>query len=296
MEQLMSYNKKHNKIKNTGILFELLTRQITVDVLNNEKNSSAIKILKEFFNANTELGKENQLYKVLIEKKYKSATHSEILIEAVIKSRRKLSNRRLRNEKYNLIKEIKTVFNPKDFFNTKLPNYKVLASIYNIFEGESARNDYGPVVQTDSKVVVMENITHQTSSDIKKSKNKPFSSYKSQEEDIRLLTYQLLVDKFNKKYISLNESQRNLLREYINNLSNTNSLREFIDAEVIKIRNVLSKHLNKVNDKITKIKLTEAINHTETATGGTHVKDSHVVSLMRYYELVKELENVHEDK
>ena len=87
-----------------------------------------------------------------------------------------------------------------------------------------------------------------------------------------------------------------MLREYINNLSNTNSLREFIDAEVIKIRNVLSKHLNKVNDKITKIKLTEAINHTETATGGTHVKDSHVVSLMRYYELVKELENVHEDK
>ena len=67
MEQLMSYNKKHNKIKNTGILFELLTRQITVDILNNKKNSSAIKILKKFFNENTELGKENQLYKVLVE-------------------------------------------------------------------------------------------------------------------------------------------------------------------------------------------------------------------------------------
>jgi len=292
----MSYNKKHNKIKNTGILFELLTRQITVDVLNNEKNSSAIKILKEFFNANTELGKENHLYKVLIEKKYKSIKHSEILIEAVIKNRRKLSNRRLRNEKYNLIKEIKSVFDAKDFFNTKLPNYKILASIYNIFEGESSRKNYGPVVETDSKVVVMENITHQTSSDIKKSKNRSVNSYKSQEEDIRLLTYQLLVDKFNEKYSNLNESQRNLLREYINNLSNTNSLREFIDAEVMKIRKVLSKHLNTVDDKITKIKLTEAINHTETATGGTHVRDSHVVSLMRYYELVKELENVHTRK
>ena len=52
----------------------------------------------------------------------------------------------------------------------------------------------------------------------------------SQEKDLRLLTYQLLVDKFNKKYSNLNESQRNLLREYINNLSNTNSLREFIDT------------------------------------------------------------------
>jgi hypothetical protein len=296
MEQLMSYNKKHNKIKNTGILFELLTRQITVDILNNKKNSSAINILKKFFNENTELGKENQLYKVLVEKRYKNLQHAEILIEAVIKNRRKLSNHRLRNEKYNLIKEIKTVYDAKDFFNTKIPNYKVLASIYNLFEGESSREDFGPVIETDSKVVVMENITNEISSGVKKSKNKTLNSYNTQEEDIRLLTYQLLVDKFNKKYSTLNESQKNLLREYINNLSNTNSLREFIDAEVIKIRTVLSRHLTKVTDKITKIKLTEAISHSETATGGTHVKDSHVVSLMRYYELVKELENVHKNK
>ena len=292
----MSYNKKHNKIKNTGILFELLTRQITVDVLNNEKDSSSIKILKEFFNANTELGKENELYKILTEKKYKSAKHSEILIEAVIKNRRKLSNRRLRNEKYNLIKEIKRSYDTKDFFNTKLPNYKVLASIYNIFEGESARESYGPVIETDSKVVVMENITNQSSNKSKNLSEKSYKSYETQEEDIRLLTYQLLVDKFNKKYSNLSESQRNLLREYINNLSNTNSLREFIDAEVMKVRKVLSNHLNRVDDKITKIKLTEAIAHTDTATSGKRVKDSHVVSLMRYYELVKELENVHENK
>ena len=142
----------------------------------------------------------------------------------------------------------------------------------------------------------MENITNEISSGVKKSKNKTLNSYNTQEEDIRLLTYQLLVDKFNKKYSTLNESQKNLLREYINNLSNTNSLREFIDAEVIKIRKLLSRHLTKVTDKITKIKLTEAISHSETATGGTHVKDSHVVSLMRYYELVKELENVHKNK
>ena len=197
----MSYNKKHNKIKNTGILFELLTRQITVDVLNNEKNSSSIKILKEFFNTNTELGKENELYKILTEKKYKSAKHSEILIEAVIKNRRKLSNRRLRNEKYNLIKEIKRNYDTKDFFNTKLPNYKVLASIYNIFEGESVREGYGPVIETDSKVVVMENITNQSSNKSKNLSEKSYKSYETQEEDIRLLTYQLLVDKFNKKVI-----------------------------------------------------------------------------------------------
>ena len=106
----MSYNKKHSKIKNTGILFELLTRQITVDVLNNETDSSSIKILKEYFNSKTELGKENELYKILLEQKYKNLKHAEILVEAVIKNRRKLSNRRLKNEKYNLIKVILNLF------------------------------------------------------------------------------------------------------------------------------------------------------------------------------------------
>ena len=103
----MSSNKKHSKIKNTGILFELLTRQITVDVLNSSKESSAIKILKEFLNPKTELGKEYELYKILLEKKYGKSEQANILIEAVTKNRRKLSNRRLKNEKYNLIKTIK---------------------------------------------------------------------------------------------------------------------------------------------------------------------------------------------
>ena len=287
----MSSNKKHSKIKNTGILFELLTRQITVDVLNSSNESSAIKILKEFFNPKTELGKEYELYKILLEKKYGKSEQANILIEAVTKNRRRLSNRRLKNEKYNLIKTIKENYSVVDFFNTKIPNYKVLASIYNVFEMESSKETITPVEETDSKVTIIENVCTEQ-------KNKPTkkSLVESQEKDLRLLTYQLLVDKFNKKYSNLNESQRNLLREYINNLSNTNSLREFIDTEVIKVKRILKSHLNKVNDKITKIKLSEAITHTENSTTGKFVRDSHVVSLMRYYELIKELDNVHKIK
>jgi hypothetical protein len=133
----MSYTKKHSKIKNTAILFELLTRQITVDVLNSKENTSAVKILKEFFNPKTQLGKEYELYKVLVEKKYKTSEQASILLEAVIKSRRKLSNRSLKNEKYNLIKTIKETYDINEFFKSRIPNYKVLASIYNVFEGES---------------------------------------------------------------------------------------------------------------------------------------------------------------
>jgi|TARA_R100000322_G_scaffold32971_1_gene21176 hypothetical protein len=291
----MSSQKKHNKIKNTGILFELLTRQIAVDVMNDSKNSPAIKIIKEFFNEKTTLGREKELYSILIEKKYKTAEQANILLEAVIKNRRKLSNRRLKNEKYNLIKRIKENYSVNDFFNSRIPNYKVLASIYNVFELESSKEKIGPIEETDSKISIVENICGQSIKQSKKSKDL-VESYQSQEQDVRLLTYQLLVDKFNKKYSNLNESQKNLLREYINNLSNTNSLREFIDTEVIKVQKALKSHLRIVDDKITKIKLAEAIEHTSTAIGGKLVKDSHVVSLMRYYELIKELDNVHEDK
>ena len=291
----MNYNKKHSKIKNTGILFELLTRQITVDVLNGTENSMAVEILKGSFKPNTELGKEYELYKILIEKTYKTNEQANILLSAVIRNRRKLSNRKLRNEKYNLIKSVKECYNAADFFNTRIPGYKLLASIYNVFEGECLKEKISPVEETDSKVTIIENIIKVRRS--KKIKDGVQENLNKQDKDLRLLTYQLLVDKFNKKYSTLNKNQRNLLKEYINNLSNTNSLREFMDAEVIKIKKILKSHLRKVDDKITQIKLTEAISHTETATkGGIRVKDSNVVSLMRYYELVGELDNVHKNK
>ena len=284
----MSY-VKHNKIKNTGILYELLSRQITVDVINDEKNSKSVKLFKEFFNKNTELGKEYELYSVLLNKKYKNLTHASQLMEAVVKSRRKLSNRRLNNEKYNLIKTIKENYDIKEFFNTRIPNFKVLASVYRVFQTEVGKEDFGPVQKTDSSITITEHITQSKQSRVKKQN---ISEYSEQDKDLRLLSYQLLVDKFNKKYKTLNENQRNLLKQYINNVSNTNSLKEFIDTEVVKIKRALKTLLPKVNDNITKIKLSEAISYTDDAVKGKVVKDKHVVALMRYYELIKEIKSV----
>jgi len=284
----MSY-VKHNKIKNTGILYELLSRQITVDVINDKKNAKSVKLFKEFFNNKTELGKEYELYSILLNKKYKNLAHASQLLEAVVKSRRKLSNRRLANEKFNLIKSIKENYDIKEFFNTRIPNFKVLASVYRVFQTETGKEDFGPLVKTDSSITITEHITQTKQTRVKK---QVMSEYSSQEKDLRLLSYQLLVDKFNKKYKSLNENQKNLLKQYINNVSNTNSLKEFIDSEVIKVKRALKTLLPKVNDKITKIKLSEAINYTDEATKGKVVKDKHVVALMRYYELIKEIKNV----
>tara|TARA_B100000519_G_scaffold97689_1_gene84990 strand:- start:277 stop:1152 length:876 start_codon:yes stop_codon:yes gene_type:complete len=290
----MSLYVKHNKIKNTAILYELLSRQITVDVLNDSENPKSVKLFKEFFNKNTEMGKEYELYSILLEKKYKNDSHASQLVEAVVKSRRKLSNRRLNNEKYNLIKTIKENYDIKEFFNTRLPNFKVMASIYKLFGTETGKEDFGPVQKTDSVITITEHIIQ---SSITRDKNSIMvEEFKEQEKDLRLLSYQLLVDKFNSKYKSLNESQKDLLKRYINNVSNTNSLKEFVDNEVVKIKKALKTLLPKVNDDITKIKLTEAISHTDTAVKGSVVKDKHVVALMRYYELIKELKNVQEQK
>ena len=286
----MSLNVKHNKIKNTAILYELLSRQITADVMNDSNKPKSVKIFKEFFNKNTELGKEYALYQVLLEKKYKNDSHAATLVEAVIKSRRKLSNRRLNNEKYNLIKTIKENYDIKEFFNTRLPNFKIMASVYKLFGTETGKEDFGPVQRTNSVITITEHII-QTATKQGKT-NKVVKEFKEQGKDLRLLSYQLLVDKFNSKYKTLNENQKNLLKEYINNVSNTNSLKGFIDSEVVKIKKALKSLLPKVNDKITKIKLSEAIDYTDSATKGKVVQDKHVVALMRYYELIKEIKNV----
>ena len=285
----MARKLKHSKIKNTSILFEVLTRQITADVLAG-KDTKTVGMVKKFFNENTELGKELQLYRILSEKTYDSTEKAKQLLETVVKSRQRLSNSKLRSEKYNLIKEIKENYNVSDFFNVRIPNYKILASIYNIFQAESTTDTFDVEDVVNSKFTVLESISGKKTT----SKKENFlKEYREKDKDLRLLAYQILVDKFNSKYKSLNESQKGLLKNYINNISNTNSLREFVDREVIKTKKELNKHLPKVSDKITKIKLSEAINQINTISKGKVVTEKQVLNLMRYYELVKEIKNVH---
>ena len=287
----MARKLKHSKIKNTGILFELLTRQITADVLGG-KSTKSVGILKKYFNENTELGKELELYKLLSEKNYTSEVKANDLLNVVIKQRQKLSNSNLRREKYNLISSIKENYNVDDFFNGRIPNYRLMASIYNVFQSETTNEKFKANHIVNSKFTVLEHITHKKI-DEREIKAKVLKEYNKEDKDLRLLAYQILVDKFNKKYKTLDESQKKLLKNYTNNISNTNSLREYVDIEVVKIKKELKTHLPKVNDKITNIKLTESINQIGNLTKGKVVNEKQVLTLMRYYELIKEIKNVH---
>ena len=284
----MSQKIKHSKIKNTGLLYEILTRQVTADILDG-RESKSVNLLRKYFNEETALGKEKELYDILLTNSYKDERRAEKLIEAVVKTRQRISNQDLKKEKYNLIKEISETFSAKDFFNTRVSNYKTLASIYKFFLTETTRIDFSPKEIIDTKYSILESIT--STRRIKKP-SKVSETLRKEERDTQLLSYEILVDKFNKKYTNLSESQKSLLREYINNISNSNSFGEFINEEITKVVNELKPLLRKVNDKVVKIKLTEAINQAKNFTTKSVVKDNQVITLMRYYELIKEVNDV----
>ena len=288
VEEFMSQKIKHSKIKNTGLLYEILTRQVTADILDG-RESKSVNLLRKYFNEETALGKEKELYDILLTNSYKDERRAEKLLEAVVKTRQRISNQDLKKEKYNLIKEISETFSAKDFFNTRVSNYKTLASIYKFFLTETTRIDFSPKEIIDTKYSILESIT--STRRIKKP-SKVSETLRKEERDTQLLSYEILVDKFNKKYTNLSESQKSLLREYINNISNSNSFGEFINEEITKVVNELKPLLRKVNDKVVKIKLTEAINQAKNFTTKSFVRDNQVITLMRYYELIKEVNDV----
>ena len=285
----MSKKLRHTKIKNTGVLFEVLTRQVTADIIDG-KESKAVSLIKKHFNKNSTLGKELELYNILTTESYKSRSKAERLIDVVIKTRQRISNKILRSEKYNLIKAIKENYDVKALFSTKMPNYKKLASIYKLFLYETTGEDINPTEVVDSREYVVESLIVERSKP--EAKSELLREYNSEDKDVKLLAYTLMVEKFNEKYSKLSQSQKNVLRKYINNVSNTNSLTEFIDGEIINIKATLKKLLPTVNDDITSIKLREVTEQVGKLAGCNEATENTVVTLMRYYELIKELENV----
>ena len=276
---------KHNKIRNTGLLYEFLLRQITLDVLNSDKVSNAVKIIKKRFNENTELGKELALYNILSTRKFKDDKKAEYFINEVVKARHKLNNSVLKRERYNLIKEIKETYDLIKFLSSKVQSYKLYASAYKLFEYITI----SPEQKTESFFNLVEHVT--TNNDnIKLSEN--VVTHLPNDEDLRILTYQTLLEKFNSKYSKLNLSQKNLLRAYINNVSGTSSLKEYIEKEIPKVKKGLITYSKNLKDKVVKIKLKESINSINKfckLTESNNVKDTSVVQMMRYYELLKEL-------
>lgn len=275
---------KHSKFKNTGMLFELLARQITSDIIS-ANESVATTILKKFFNKNSELLKEYGLYKTLCEERFTSDSKAYMLIEAVIKARKKLNKSKLKEEKYQLIKAINDNFNINEFFQTKVQNYKLLASVYKIFEFNELDN---PTEITRSKITIIENMVSETKGKL----NEDVSMMVSEPKEIRLLTYKILVEKFNTKYEELSTEQKNILRQYMGNVSNTNNFKEYMKEEAARIKAVLTKKTKLIKDTSLKIKLTEVIGLLDQYKDLKTIDENHISSLLRYYTLINDISGV----
>ena len=280
---------KHSKFKNTGFLFELLTRQITLEILNGQDEKSK-SIIKEFYGNGTELSKELRLFNLLINEKYNTESKAEKFIDAILEAHTKLNQTKLSREKYNLVKTIKENFDIDNFLSSPVTNYKILASIHKLFEAKKL--DVLDVKDVfDSKLTLVEHISNSPISQ-KAKEDRLVEEFRKQEKDLRLLTYKILVENFNKKYTNLNDDQKSLLREYINNVTNTSKFTEYYSNQLIKTITELHSLYKGMDDKITKIKLRETINVLKKQKIGKKITAEQVSALMMSYELVKEIQKV----
>jgi hypothetical protein len=285
-------NIKHSKFKNTGFLFELLVRQITSEMLSGKQSSKAEKILKEFFNSKKELSKELKLYQYLINETYNSEAKAEKFVDTVCEARKRLDESKLTKEKYNLIKQIKEAYNIDEFVKSPISNYKNLASIYKVFEAVITTESFEPKDIVNSKFTIVENMINSSiENKDKKINDRVLVEYRKQDDEVRMLSYKLLVENFNKKYSNLSVNQKNLLKEYINNINNTGKLSEYVSNEVTTLVNSLKEVGSKISDKVTKIKLAETISNIKKIKTAKKIKEEHLSAMMMTYELLKELKN-----
>lgn len=279
---------KHSKFRNTGILFELLVRQVAADTLAN-KESKAVNILKRYFTKG-ELCNEQKIYDSLYSAKIINESKAETLVSSALDMAKKLNQSSLRREKYNLIKEIKSIYNVDDFFQSKISDYKVFASIYMLIEAVNSKQFTDPDQVVASKVTLLEHITDKKTA--KPFENEVLEEYSKIDKETRLISYKIMVEKFNEKYGDLDNNQKELLKEYIGNLNNISSLKEYINTKQEVVKKELTKLVKKVNDPITSVKLKETISLIKPIE--KMVKDDDVVGLMQYYQLVNELKQINE--
>jgi len=280
---------KHSKFKNSGILFELLVRQIASDTVSN-KDSAAIGIVRKYFNK-SELAKEYKLYQALITPKSLSEAKAETFINSTLEASLRLNKTALRKEKYNIIKEIREHYDIEEFFKAKISYYKQYAAAFNLIESHNSLEFTEPQHIIDNKITLLEHITRREI-DKESVKDRVMEEFTSMDKGSRILAYRLLLEKFNSKYATLSDRQKLILKEFINNITNTTKLRDFVNNNFAIITEQITKIIPTVADKTTQIKLAEVITLLHPLDKSQSVKDENIISLLQYYQLIEELKAV----
>lgn len=281
---------KHSKYKNTGLIFELLVKQIAADTLSN-RDSAAVKLLKKYFTGNTALVKEFRLYEFILKNRGVSQSKADTIVGTIIEISRKLDRETLRRQKYDLIKELKEAYDLDKFFTTTVNDYKALAAVYCLMEAQNTAELTDPQIIVDNKTTILEHLTavKQNEQDVK---DKLIEEYSKYDEDLRILTYKILLEKFNGTYGDLLPSQKNLLKEFITHGNSNVGLRKLVNEQIEGIKVAIQALTEKLSDDILKIKLNEILKVIQPLDNKTKVEDSHIVEVLQYHELVSELEKL----
>lgn len=280
----------HSKIKNPGILFELLVRQITVDTLEGKESSSALNLMSKYFKPSTELGKELQLYRSFFEVGKLTEMKAAQFIDIVASQYIKLDDKKLLREKYELIKEVRQIYDIKEFLGAKIPSYKIYASVYKTLLAE--RKDFEMTSIKDvaeSRFTLIEHLATDTKNKIAKKEDQIAEVFKNQTEDLRLLSYRIMIDKFNSKYNNLGEKQKTLLREYINSVTNSERFADYVKSEIEPLKKEIYYLSSKEGDKVLKIKLNEVASQLENIKSKKKIRDNELTAMIIAYQIVEEL-------
>jgi hypothetical protein len=250
----------------------------------------AVDIVKKYFSRG-EISKEYKLYQALTKATSLSESKAELVINSTLRLAERINRTTLRKEKYNLIKEIKEIYDLEDFFKAKIHNYTAYAAIYNLIEAYISPEFINPSFVVDNRVTLLEFLTKQ---DIDKNKieNQIMLEYASQDKATRALISKIVIEKFNEKYSNLLPEQRDVLRTYINNISNTVSLREYVNKNFELIKKSLDDLNTKITDQRTHIKLNELSSIIKPIDKNDSVKDEDILNLLQFYELIHEIKTL----
>lgn len=272
----------HSKYKNTGIIFELLVRQLTNETISNNE-PKAINLLKKYF-TKSELAKENKLYQTLVQSQNLTESHAGVIINTIQDLYKNIDISKLGREKYNLIKEIKDNYNIDSFFKSTVSDYKYLASIYTLLESNNHKS-LNPAIIINSKNNIIDYLTENKISD----ENEIYNEFSKMERGERFLVYKLMIESFNDKYDDLDADKKAILKEYIYNISDSDKLKSYIDDKFIIVKENLSKELNKIDDQVTKIKIQEVIKMIDPILESRRMKDEYISTLFQFQELNQEI-------
>lgn len=281
---------KHSKFKNIGLIYELLVKQITSDLMD-RKDSPAVNILRKYYtNSNSPIVQEYGLYKVIAEGVDLTTVKANNLINAVLQAAKTINVRKLSELRYQMVSEIKEHYDVDKFFSVPVKDYKTLAALYCLLETERSGEFVDPKSIVYNKMTLLEHMIRRLQPQDQVVDN-ILEEYSNYDKDLRLLVFKVLLEKYNEKYGKLLGEQKAVLKRFMS-IGSEKELQEYVNEEFSKLLSEIQQCQDRVPAGIEKIKLKEAMKMLQPVPATEKVGDDHIIKVLQFYDLLYELKKI----